>query len=61
MLPRSKAVVSVSFSGDPIAMGSSPVVTKDLWRNDDLEWFEPIRLASAPSELRAALERAELP
>jgi len=57
-LPKSLAVVSVAFTGLPIPIAGSPVVTKDLWRYDDLPSFEPFRLDSAPDELRAAIERA---
>ena len=57
-LPRSGLVVSVSFTGDPIRVDEPAVVTENLWRNDDLPWYEPISLASAPGELRAALEGA---
>jgi hypothetical protein len=57
-LPRSGALVALSFSGAPIPIGDAPVVTDQLWRHDDLPYLEPISVASAPGELRAALERA---
>ncbi|QKS29386.1 MAG: hypothetical protein HT579_11000 [Candidatus Accumulibacter similis] len=54
-LPKSRATVAITFSGEEVPLDSTVIRTDCVWRNDDLPWERPIAAKRLPEKAQKAV------